>query len=74
MLKERNTVNSWFVSNMKGELFGEDRLLALLNKKPNLSPEEIIYNIENEIKDFTGKSTQQQDDATLLLLTWKCEH
>jgi hypothetical protein len=48
-----------------GELFDEKRLLEILKKKSNGTPEEIIKSVHEAIKDFAGNA-EQSDDITML--------
>ncbi len=52
-------------TNKNNELFGNDRLLAALNKNPDADVEEIIRNVEEDIDAFVGEAPQF-DDITML--------
>lgn len=54
--------------NYDDELFGDDRLLDLLNKR-NYSVDEIISVIDASVDEFTG-SRSQFDDMTMLVLEY----
>ena len=51
------------------ELFGEDRLIPALNKKPDSAPEEVISRIYEAVQDFV-KEAPQFDDITMLCLRY----
>ncbi|MBP5307870.1 MAG: SpoIIE family protein phosphatase [Clostridia bacterium] len=55
--------------NEKGELFGKERLAAVLEKSKNCSPEKIIGEVKKEIKEFAGKAPPF-DDITMLCLQY----
>ncbi len=48
-------------------LFGNDRLLAALNKDPNASAEGLCQNVKESIDEFVGKAPQF-DDITMLCI------
>ena len=52
-----------------GEMFGADRLLAALNRRPDRKPEEFIKEVGSAVKEFTGKEPRF-DDMTMVGLTW----
>ena len=52
-------------TNKDNELFGNDRLLAALNKAPDASPEELLQNLRKDIDEFVG-TAPQFDDITML--------
>ena len=51
------------------ELFGNDRLLAALNKDPNASPEEALKNVKDGIDQFVA-GAEQFDDITMLCMKY----
>lgn len=51
--------------NSQRELFGTDRLLAVLNENPNASPQQVLENVTNGINAFVGDA-EQFDDITML--------
>lgn len=51
--------------NKDEELFGEDRLLDVLNENQNLSLEEIDDGVRKRVSDFEG-DLEQYDDMTTL--------
>ena len=53
--------------NADKELFGEDRLKDALNKYRSSYPNDLIYNIKNEVNNFT-EGTEQSDDIAMLAL------
>ncbi|MDQ3019332.1 MAG: PP2C family protein-serine/threonine phosphatase [Bacteroidota bacterium] len=53
--------------NKKGDEFGEEKLINVLQENKNQSPEDILENIKNSIVVFT-KDTSQYDDITLIVL------
>ena len=52
-------------TNADKELFGNDRLLAALNKNPDANPEETLKNVMDSINDFVADA-EQFDDITML--------
>lgn len=56
--------------NDKEELFGEDRLLNILNENLDLSPEQMVKKIQEEINKFTG-DVEQFDDITMVCVMYK---
>ena len=52
-------------ANTGGERFGETRLLAALERRRNLEPEQIVAEVMAEVDAF---ATEQRDDRTLLVL------
>ncbi len=52
------------------ELFGEERLLAALNKEPDADMKELLSNVRESIDDFV-KDAPQFDDITMLGLKYK---
>ena len=59
-------------TNKNNELFGNDRLLAALNKDPDADVENIIRNVKDDIDTFVGEAPQF-DDITMLCLKYKAE-
>jgi len=53
--------------NSGNELFGEDRLKDALNKYRSSFPNDLIYNIKNEVDNFAN-GTEQADDIAMLSL------
>ena len=56
-------------TNISNELFGTDRMLEVLNKAPDRSPEELCKAMETAAFDFTGEAPQF-DDLTLLCVRY----
>ncbi len=52
-------------TNKNNELFGNDRLIAALNKNPDAGVKEVIENVKNDIDEFVGDAPQF-DDITML--------
>lgn len=52
-------------TNSSNELFGTERLIECLNKRPNARPESILDNVMGSIKDFVMEA-EQFDDITML--------
>jgi sigma-B regulation protein RsbU (phosphoserine phosphatase) len=57
-------------SNSGNELFGEERMVAALNKDAAASPEQILANVEADVKEFV-QGAEQFDDLTMLCLEYK---
>lgn len=55
--------------NGKTEAFGDERLLASLNKDPDASPEELIRRMHDDVYAF-AEGTPQFDDITMLCLKY----
>lgn len=56
-------------SNSKKELFGTDRMVEALNKKPDVAPEELLALVREEVDAFV-KNAEQFDDLTMLCLEY----
>jgi sigma-B regulation protein RsbU (phosphoserine phosphatase) len=52
-------------TNKNNELFGNDRLIAALNKNPDADVKEVIENVKKDIDEFVGDAPQF-DDITML--------
>ena len=52
-------------TNANNELFGNDRLLAALNRNPDAAPSELLPSVKKEIDEFVGDAPQF-DDITML--------
>lgn len=52
------------------KLFGTERMLEALNRKPDASPEEILKNVREDLDSFV-KYAEQFDDLTMLCLEYK---
>ena len=57
-------------TNKDKELFGNDRLLEALNKKPDADPEEVLSNVMDGINSFVA-GAEQFDDITMLSFKYK---
>ena len=57
-------------ANADRELFGNDRLLAALNRKPDAEPEEVLRNVMEGISGFVA-GAEQFDDITMLSFKYK---
>ena len=56
-------------SNSDNELFGDERMLAVLNNNPDAAPDKILQNMAAAIDKFAGE-TPQFDDITMLCLRY----
>jgi sigma-B regulation protein RsbU (phosphoserine phosphatase) len=54
-------------TNKDNQLFGNDRLLAALNKDPDAAPEDICNNVKDSISEFVGEAPQFDDITTLCI-------
>ena len=52
-------------TNASDELFGNDRMLAALNRDPDATPEQLLANVKKEIDAFVGDAPQF-DDITMM--------
>jgi sigma-B regulation protein RsbU (phosphoserine phosphatase) len=64
-------------TNADSEQFGEERMLAALNKNPDATPRELLWNVMGEINGFVN-GAKQFDDITMLSMKYygtsgKCE-
>lgn len=57
----------WETQNVRGEMFGKDRLKAIIRRESLTSSEEILHNIGTALKEFRGER-KQEDDITLLVM------
>jgi sigma-B regulation protein RsbU (phosphoserine phosphatase) len=57
----------WEAQNNSGEMFGKERLKALIRQYKHLSSEELIQSIIDSLKEFQG-SVKQEDDITLVVV------
>ena len=55
-------------ANAANELYGEERLEQILNKKQG-TPQELCANLHADIDDFV-QDAEQSDDITMLCVTW----
>jgi serine phosphatase RsbU (regulator of sigma subunit) len=56
--------------NVAEELYGVDRLEAVLRTVANLTPEEIVYAVKGQVDAFTGVAPKA-DDVAILALRWQ---
>ena len=56
-------------TNAENELFGDQRILAALNRNPDASPAKTVENVKNGIDDFVD-GAEQFDDITMLCLKY----
>ncbi len=57
-------------SDEEHKLFGEERMLAALNKDADATPDQILRNVSDDIKEFVN-GAEQFDDLTMLCLEFK---
>ena len=57
-------------TNLSNELYGMQRLGTILNKVKDMSPQEILPAIKQDIDEFVGEA-DQFDDITMLCLEYK---
>ena len=57
-------------ANADRDLFGNDRLLEALNRKPDAEPEEVLRNVMDGISSFVA-GAEQFDDITMLSFKYK---
>ena len=51
-------------------MFGTERMVEILNKNQDASPEEILVNMQHAVEAFVGKA-EQFDDLTMLCLEYR---
>ena len=56
-------------TNADSEQFGEERMLAALNKNPDATPRELLWNVMGEINGFVN-GAKQFDDITMLSMKY----
>ena len=54
-------------NNEAEELLGMDRMIEILNRKPDASPREVIENVQAGMAEFVG-TAEQFDDTTMLCI------
>ena len=52
-------------TNANNELFGEERMMAALNRDPDALPAKLLPSVKKEIDEFVGDAPQF-DDITML--------
>ncbi len=57
-------------TNAQNELFGTDRMVEALNRKPDAAPMEVLKNVRAAVDDFVQEA-EQFDDLTMLCMTYK---
>ena len=57
-------------NNAKGELFGTDRILEVLNRDPDASTRQLLNNMTAAVAEYVG-STEQFDDLTMMAVRLK---
>ena len=56
-------------TDAEDKMFGTDRMLQVLNRELNASPEQIVQNVKEGVDDFV-KDAEQFDDLTMLCLEY----
>ncbi len=56
-------------TNLKGEMFGTDRMVQMLNENPEATPKELLELMQKSVDDFVGEA-DQFDDLTMLCLAY----
>ena len=59
-------------TNSSEELYGMERLSAILNKNCDKSPEELLPAVKEDIDAFVGEAPQF-DDLTMLCMEYRCK-
>jgi sigma-B regulation protein RsbU (phosphoserine phosphatase) len=57
-------------TNAANELFGTDRLLAVLNNSSTSDPKTLLENVKSAVDEFVGEA-EQFDDLTMLGITMR---
>lgn len=57
----------WETQSRTGEMFGKDRIKALIKKHANVSPDKILQAIISALEEFQGRM-KQEDDVTLVVI------
>ena len=57
-------------TNAGQELFGTDRMVTALNKRPDASPQDVLKNMRQAVDEFV-QDAEQFDDLTMLCLEYK---
>jgi sigma-B regulation protein RsbU (phosphoserine phosphatase) len=57
-------------TNIENKLYGEERLLAFMNKNRSIEPTELLPRLKTDIDAFVGEAPQF-DDITMLLFDYK---
>ena len=51
-------------------MFGMERMIEALNEGPDATPEELLVNVREAVREFVGDA-QQFDDMTMLCVEYK---
>ena len=57
-------------TDVNGEMFGTERMLEALNRRPDKKPEVFIREVGSAVTAFTGEAPQF-DDVTMVGMTWR---
>ena len=57
----------WEMRNEQGEMFGKERLKAIIRDKSSVTAKEILARIDNTLREFRG-STHLEDDVTMVVI------
>ena len=57
-------------TNTDDEMFGMERMIEALNEGPDATPEELLVNVREAVREFVGDA-QQFDDMTMLCVEYK---
>ena len=57
-------------TDAENQMFGNDRMIEALNAKPDASPQEILSNVRESVREFV-KDAEQFDDLTMLCIAYK---
>ena len=57
-------------TDQDGQLFGTDRMLEALNRKPDASPQELLQEVRNAVDAFV-RDAEQFDDLTMLCIEYR---
>ena len=56
-------------TNAENELFGTERMITALNRKPDAAPKELLHNVRMSVDGFV-KEAEQFDDLTMLCMEY----
>ena len=57
-------------SDESGKMFGTERMIEALNKEPEADPVDILSNVRDAVRSYTG-AAEQFDDLTMLCIEYK---
>ncbi|NNK94608.1 MAG: SpoIIE family protein phosphatase [Desulfobacterales bacterium] len=57
----------WEMRNEQGEMFGKERLKAIIRDKSSVTAKEILAHIDDTLREFRG-STHLEDDVTMVVI------